>query len=300
MRGFARLLMCDVRYGVAAISPRLVFVACIVAMAFFIAWVKVFIRLPEAAGDLSFGECMLLIWYGMMPYYPDNGDLFLFPMAWFCVLVAAAFTVADYPSRDLEGMGSTVVVVSGSRWAWWLSKCLWVVLMGLIVVGITMVFSLVVTLVCQGSLSLAVRPGVACVLEAGFNFEIQDASRLIQEGEAAAVASALPSLDIAPAIGVATLCLVAILLMQTVLSVHLHPVLGIAATIAVLFLSAYFFVPWLPGEYMLLARSGVLLDEGLNLDVGVLLGAGISVVAVVAGGLVFNRIDLVGKRGENR
>ena len=114
------------------------------------------------------------------------------------------------------------------------------------------------------------------------------------------MASALPSLDIASAIGVAALCLVAILLMQTVLSVHLHPVLGIAATIAVLFLSAYFFVPWLPGEYMLLARSGVLLDEGLNLNVGVLLGVGISVIAVAVGGLVFNRIDLVGKRGENR
>lgn len=300
MRGFVKLLACDVRYGITAMLPRLALVACIAGMAVFIAWVGVYIRFPEASGDLTLGECMLFIWYGMLPYNPSTGDPFLFPMAWFCVLTAASFAVADYPSRDMEGMGSTAIVVSGSRWAWWLSKCVWVVAMGFVVVGITLAVSLVVALVFQGSLSLAVRPGVAGVLDAGYNFAIQDATRLIQSGEAATAAASDPSLGIAVPMAVAALSLVAILLVQTVLAVHLHPVFGMAASIAILFLSAYFYVPWLPGEYMLLARAGVLYNEGLSPGVGALLAVAVSVVAVVVGGAVLNRVDIVGKRGENR
>lgn len=304
MRRFLNLLKCDVACGFACIAGRLVLIACICAAAMFVSWAKIQIRLPEAATSLTFGEALLCIWYGMLPYNPSEGEMFRFPMAWFCLLCAISFAIADYPSREIGGIGSAVIVSCVSRWAWWLAKCAWVVLAVLAGVAISALIAFVWEVAASGAFSLMVRPGVAAVLEAGYSYDILDASRLISEGGAAQVARASAVLPIGEALLGLVVCLVGIALVQNAVSLLSHPIIGMAVTISILFVSAYFFEAWLPGEYLLLARTDVLLDSGDLTGVQPLWGVGLGCLlafsGIVAGGIAFTTKDIVGRRDETR
>lgn len=240
----------------------------------------------------------------MLPYNPGEGEKFQFPMAWFCLLVSISFAIADYPSRDIGGVGSTVVVSCASRWAWWLGKCFWVASTVIVCVGITVVMGFVWSAISSGELSLCVRPGVASVLDAGYNYERLEAARLISDGSALQVAQAPASISVTQALLGLAVCLAGIALVQNAVALVVHPVLGMVVTISILFVSSYFFEPWLPGEYVLLARTSVLLDSGnyvgfdptWGIAIGLLLGA----VGVVVGGIAFARKDILGRKDEAR
>lgn len=163
--------------------------------------------------------------------------MFQFPMAWFCLLVSISFAIADYPSRDIGGVGSTVVVSCASRWAWWLGKCFWVASTVIVCVGITAVMGFVWSAISSGELSLCVRPGVASVLDAGYNYEILDAARLISDGSALQVAQAPASISVTQALLGLAVCLAGIALVQNAVALVVHPVLGMVVTISILFVS---------------------------------------------------------------
>lgn len=304
MRRFLRLARCDLVCGLPGIAGRLVLVAGICLAAMFVSWVKIQIRLPQAASGLTWGEALLCVWYGMLPYNPGEGEMFQFPMAWFCLLASVSFAIADYPSRDIGGVGSMVVASGVGRWAWWLAKCVWVAATVIVCVGITVVIAFVWSAISSGEPSLCVRPGVASVLDAGYNYEILDAARLISDGSAAQVAQASASISVAQALLGLAVCLMGVALVQNAVALVIHPVLGMVATISILFASSYFFEPWLPGEYMLLARTGTLLDSGDYAGVdpawGIAIGLLLGVVGVVAGGIAFARKDILGRKDEAR
>lgn len=304
MRGFVRIFLSDVRCGFPAISGRVALYAFVCVTALLISWVKVYYRFPEAVPGMTLGESVLCIWYGMMPYDPEEGRVFEFPMAWLCLVATASFAVADYSSREMGGMGASLVLACGNRWAWWLSKCLWVTvtIVGLVVVSV--VVAALPIFAFGGSMVLSVRPGVAAALEAGNNFALTDAYRLISEGGAATAATAAASIDVSAALLGLLTCLVGVVLVQNAIALLYHPVMGMALTLSVLFLSAYFFESWLPGEYMLLARTGELLNTGIWFGFdplrGVLLGTAISAVGVLVGGAAFARKDIMGRKEESR
>ena len=73
------------------------------------------------------GDIVLCLFGGIPVYDPSSGREFEFPMVWISVFVAAAYVTLDYPLYDLKGVGATSIVISGSRWSWWLSKCCWII-----------------------------------------------------------------------------------------------------------------------------------------------------------------------------
>lgn len=298
MRAFARLLASDLRYGLAAIAQRLLLTGLMAALGLFLSYVVIAARFPEGA-QLSLGESMVCIWRGMLPYVPNQGEPFKFPIAWFALLVAAAFTAADYPFRDLGGMGARIIVACHSRWAWWLAKCCWVVAVAAAIWLATLAVAAIATLFAGGTWELSVRPGVAAALSSGRNEEISAALGMLSSGQAAQAAATQP-IGIGPALFVIAIVLAAILLMQTTVSLLVHPIVGMAANIAVLFFSAYFRFWLLPGEYLMMARTDVLMRAGMHPATGVAIACALTAASIVIGGFMFNRKDILGRESEDR
>lgn len=299
MRVFFRLLASDLRYGLVAAVPRFAIVALAAFLVYLLSYVVVLVKAPAAAG-LTLGEGLLCVWRGMLPYAPESGVPFQFPMAWFAFLLAAAYVAADYPVRDFEGMGARLMVVARSRWAWWLAKCGWVASVALVCWALPFALAAVVTLASGGDWTLCVRPGVAVALSAGRSQAISEAASAMAADASDAAAIGAAALDVGPALAAAACTLVAIMLVQTLVSLAVHPVVGMATTVGVLFFSAYFRLWWLPGEYLMLARTDALMRAGMDPLRGALLALGVGLAAVLAGGLIVRGKDIMGRGGDAR
>lgn len=280
MRLFLRMLGSDIRYGMRGVVGRLALVALIALFAAFMAYTSVFWYWNRIGIDtgISVSEALIGLVGGMTKFVPRPGVFFKFPMTWLALLIVAAYVTLDYPVRDLSGMGTHLIVAAGSRWPWWLAKCCWVVLC-------TLVWTLVIALVCV----------LTVVLTGGSwdwapSYEAVFACGLSGEGTRA---QAFSIADFALA---APLALMALLLVQLVLTVFVGPYLGLAVTVAVLFFSAFYLHPALLGNYLMAARSNAMLDGGVDPAVGAALSAALIVVSVVLGGVAFNRKDIMGRK----
>lgn len=293
MRATVRILVSDIRYGLfSAVAGRLAIVALVSLFVFFLSYTALLVNVPELRGKLTFGEGILCMFRGMMPYSPASGRPFQFPMAWFAIFLSMLYVMADYPFRDLGGMGSHVIVACGSRWAWWLAKCGWVVACTLVCLAIPIAICAVATLVSGGDWSIAVRPDIAASLRAG-DTAAQDGGAAF--GEVGADVASQAAVGITPAVAALAVSLVAIAIAQLVVSLLVNPVIGLAVSVSVLLLSAFFRYWWLPGNYLMLARTGTLMRGGFDPAAGIALSALLLIALVVIGGLAFSRMDILGR-----
>jgi hypothetical protein len=297
MRGrvFARLFGSDLRYGLRTVAPRLLAVLVASVFVYFFSYVRMRVYLPAMEGPLTWGENLLCVWRGMLPYEPQLGEPFTFPMHWFALLAIVAYVTLDYPFRDLNGFGGTLVVASRSRWSWWLAKCGWTVVCAVVCWAVPLVLCALVTAGTRGAWTLGARPSVVAVLDAGRNAAVTEAGGQVLETRGADVGAELASFDLLPAVCVLLAALVAILLIQLAASLMVRPILGFFIAVAVLFFSAFFTVWWLPGEYLMLARCDVLCSGGMQAAVGAALCLWLSALCVVVGGVMFNHKDLMGR-----
>ena len=299
LRSFPQLFTSDMRYGFSTVTSRLMAVTVVSCVVFFLTYSIVIINMPEFTGPLTLGECFLCMWTGRLPYDSASEGAFQFPLAWLTLLVLMGYVVADYPTRDLSGIGSHFIVKTQSRWAWWLSKCAWVVVCAFVCWAITIAVCFIAALLTGATWDTLVRPGIAVVLEAGKN-EATNAvtvtGLLMDKGVWLSTTEA--TLDPIPALLGMSLSLAAIMLVQLAISVTLHPIVGLAVYTAIVFFSSYFTTWLLPGTYLMIAKSEAFLTGGMDPLVGAALALTVAALAILFGGLVLNRKDLLGKEGD--
>lgn len=73
----------------------------------------------------------LYFYGGMKEYIPIAGNAFEFPSMWMLVFLVGAFITLYYPTRDLQKMGMHILVSAQNRKKWWISKCIWNILITL-------------------------------------------------------------------------------------------------------------------------------------------------------------------------
>lgn len=230
-----------------------------------------------AIKPLSFGESFVVLFSGMDFYYPGNGVPFSLPVEWMFVVLLALFLTLDYPLSDLEAVGANALVAGGSRSAWWVAKCLWV-LAGVVAFCCSVFVAVALaTLVMGGGFSLDIRADLLVAL--AFDTGGLTAS----------------SWDIVPFFVSVPLLLCALCLVQLLLSFIVRPLVGFGCMAALLFCSAYYANVLLPGEYLMAARSVVFLVDGYQIATGVLLAFLLGAWAMVSGLLLFRERDICRK-----
>lgn len=276
-----RFLLCvaaDFRSGFLDVRRRLGLLALVSAGMAGFTWLLAKAK-PYLQIDMTFGDMVVSVLGGIMKYEPDKGDVFRFPAAWSLLLMAVAYVPLSYPYRDLMGFGKSVLVASGSRVSWWLSKCLWVVAATLVSFTVFLALSAGAALLAGGGLSPTISSGLPTL--AGFM----------------AMTSPI-SCDLLAFLAVAFVVVCSLCLLQTALSLVVRPVLSFAFTAALLLASAYVYSPLLLGNYLMVARAAGVAEEAMDPMTGLVLAAAVGTASVIGGSAYFSRMDCVGKEFE--
>ena len=229
--------------------------------------------------ELSLGDYLVAYTSGMKEQVYTASEPFRFPAMWAAVFLFAAYLTLWFPHRDLAGMGSHVLVAGGSRWAWWLAKCTWTVLAVLLFWAVAWAVALGWTALSGGALSLSTLEKLPEVLQmriTGVPFD-----------------PAAMALFLFVGVPVAT-C--ALCLLQQAVAFAAGPLVGYAASVSVLLLSAFTVSPWLIGNAMMAARCSDLVFAGVSVADGLLACAVVAVASVVGGGVRFCHGDVLGRK----
>lgn len=270
MRRFLACLRMDLQEGIRETWKRYVMLGAVCAAV--LAFSDLLTLAYGDAPTYSWGENMAACLVGISPYNPEQDSIFTFPVAWMFVLMVLLFVTLSYPYRDLLGYGRSVLVLSGSRVAWWASKCLWVVIS-------TFAAYLVVAASC-----------VLGTLAVGGGFDLQASETAFMYVLKTAPDVGLPA-NLAGFLAVAPLMLCGLGLLQLALSLVLGPVLSFGVMAAILLASAYLYVPFLPGEYLMAARTASVLYGGFEPSAGALYALALALASAVLGGIYFWRMD---------
>lgn len=269
----------DLRNGLAGNWWKYLIVFCI-AVLFSLALVNELSRMQAALAlplsSPTLGDCLINLVAGIDRYAFDGGYPFSLPVSWLLVFLLVAYITLNYPYRDLMGSGKLLLIEAGSRWTWWLSKCVWVVLSVLVFFAVCAAAVLVWVAANGGNFTLEVSAAAPRAL----GFAVDPLELHTWHVDGLFFVSVL-------------LVTIAVCLVQMLLSLVVKPVFSFICTIALLFFSSYFETEFLPGSFLMAARSSCFQDGGMQAQVGVAIGLGVIVFTVIVGGLIFKNMDIV-------
>ena len=230
--------------------------------------------------DVGFIDCFACLFGGMSEYDPYYDKSFNVPASWLCVCLMGAFVVLSYPTRNLESIGIKQCIAAHGRWCWWISKCIWTVACTFFY----WLLSIAVSMVTSGTwfwgegLALsAATPELLGFFAAGDCVAFEGSQELLHF-----------------VVGV-PFVLSALNLIQLALSVNTNPLVAFAVTAATLIIAAFYLDSFLLGNYLMLARSELVIHDGVNAVCGIVLSLVVGASAVYMGGRAFDRHDLLGK-----
>lgn len=275
MRPFAICALHDIRTGLRASTARLVVVGVVSAL--LCGYLLLLVGPQGHAGQpLTWGDFI----YAQLGGGPESSLIeakdWTVPITWLFVCALCFYVSLAYPLRDLGNVGKQMIVASGSRWAWWLSKCVYVVVASCVAYGVLLAVALVFSLCCGGGFSLEVSRAVAKAVNI--------------------VPDVLRENTISLLVPVALMSLVwaAVALLQLAVSLAAGQVIGFGCVLVLLVASAYKIDGALLGSCLMVSRNMLISTSGVWPDVCMFVTLLVIVSSVVLGGLAFSRMDILG------
>lgn len=277
---FIRYLRFDIQQGILR-NKALLFTPAVIAIIIFLDFVGKahgFLDAGLIAEGVSYGDYCFYLYGGMYEYIPDVANAFRFPVVWITVFLVIPFLLLNYPFKDLFGAGQQILVRSGRRTAWWMSKCCWNIL-GTILYHLIMQLT---ALALFGVLRMEISNRIHMdFIRLAFQIGHQEV------WEQSILPFAVAFLPI--------LVSVSINMFQMTLSLFVKPIFGFF-TVSLLFLaSAYRLSSWLIGNYAMIYRYDWMLKTGVSMKVGAGMVASLLFVSVIAGLIRFRYYDILEK-----
>lgn len=214
---------------------------------------------------------------GKAEFYNGSPSSFSLPTMWMFYVLWMFFAVLYYPFNDLHGIGKQIMSLAGSRRVWWASKCVWAA------ATIAAHLVLVMAACALSGLCFGAR------LSTKANYYL--AAELDMDMSELTTATVW---DLLPVLGLVALALMALALLQLALSAVMKPLFSYLLLAAYLFAGLYIQSPLLLGNYLMPARSRLLITTGLSPQAGAAAFCVIAVVSTVLGGAFFVRTDILG------
>lgn len=226
--------------------------------------------------EFSYGDCLLYIYGGMAEYIPDPSIPFQIPYLWLLNHIVLLYFTLHYMYSDLTGFGQSMIYRSGSRSAWWFSKCTWNLLI------IALFYALAWLLI----LAFALSRGAVLSLE-----NSSAATQLMYFGP-----KQIPKEKLDLAVEITLLPLLtsaAISLMQMMLCLIIKPIMSYIISNVVLISSAYYLSPMLIGNYSMALRSDNAVTNGVSEYMGILYAIMLAALSIGIGLCIFRRCNIL-------
>ena len=275
MRLFAICALHDVRTGLRASAARL---CALVLVSVLLCGYLLLLVGPQGHGGqpLTWGDFIYAQLGGGAECMFSSEKEWTVPIVWLFVCALCFYVTLAYPLRDLDNMGKQMIVTSGSRWAWWLSKCVYVVVASCVAYGVLLAVALVFSLCCGGGFSLEVSRAVASALNV--------VPGALRENRVSLFAPVV----------LMPLAWAALALLQLAISLAAGQVIGFGCVAVLLVASAYKIDGALLGSCLMVSRSILIAKSGIWPDVCVFVSLFLILASVVGGGLAFSRMDILG------
>ena len=273
---FIRCFRHDCVHGI--VKGGLCFAAAAAASALFC--VSFYMRASALAGgtpSLCMMDYVIALFGGMKEYVPSPTDPFLFPAEWMILVGFGSLITLRYPFFDMDNYGARVLLQSGKRSRWWLSKCLW------LFVKTVLYYSVIygTVLVCCLSFGGTVKGAPDGLwIEAFF----------VIDKEMLPVSGPPVLMMLMPVLLTLTLNYI-----QMVLCMIIGEVFAFCGVLVYLIASIYLSHPLLLGGSALLVRSGLLVKDGMPSVSAIGAEAVLIILAVAAGLVMFGKKDILKK-----
>ena len=277
---FCKLVRYDIRAGIADrirvfAAPLLIYMFAFVN---YIVRVNSYISQGNALNlGRSLGDVLLFIYGGMKEYDPDAERRFSFPALWMLLYLLLAYIVLYYPHRDLEENGQNILIRTGGRELWWLSKCVWSALTVVLYFIDGWAVAVLGCILTGVPLTMKLSPNINVLFEmSGFGLRHPDAL--------AAETMIMP-----------LLVMISVSLMQMALSLYVRPVFSFIITIAVLLAGTYFMNPLFISNYAMPVRSSGMITGGVSSLRGYLICIVLTLASITGGMIRFLRYDILSR-----
>lgn len=272
-----KLLARDIRFGFPYVAFSLV-AASLLGTLFSIGSAGEIVYRGEELGVHTLGDFLAIAFDFSTPldlWALIQGRSLSITFPWFFPTAILFSSLSEYPRDDVRGAGYRAMLGSGSRWAWWVAKCLWVCLVVCLFWTLFLGFFALASYVFGASMSLSVTQGALVYIH----------SELTASG-----------------IGMNMLPLAALLipvcgglaLVQTAVSLLIDRMLGYVLTMGVLFASAMVYHPLLIGNYLISGRCPGIFADAFGMNWGLALSLVLAWMAVAVGGVFVSRMTIYG------
>lgn len=204
-------------------------------------------------------------------------EMYEIPVLWLAPGVMIAYLVGYYAMTDLDTYGMQILIRSGSRIKWWLSKCIWN--------GFMVMLSY--TLIYLGII------GIAVINDARFQFSLTpeiamnvcNISELNGDNSSYMLVLLLMPLVVTLAIS----------MLQMTLALIFSPIISFIISQSIIFLSTIFEYQFLIANYGMLSHYNVTCGSEINIRGGIFVCSITYLIAVVTGIIYFIRFDILSK-----
>lgn len=228
--------------------------------------------------EVALGDYWMYLYGGMKEYIPTTGNPFQFPTMWIAVFLFSSFAVLNYPMKDLQNMGTQILVHVQGRTKWWISKCLWNVLSTVLYHGIILLVLVMLCICFQEPLSFEAHADSIATM---FGLWVSE----FRGGGVIPIAVILTPVILS----------IAINLLQMVLLLFTKPVFSFLVICIMMLSSAYFLSDIMIGNFAMPIRYEWAIENGVSYQKGLLFSFGILFIAFICGIMKFRRYDILNK-----
>ena len=205
--------------------------------------------LGEEQFGFTFVDLLLSVMGGMKEFHYEDGEMFLFPAVWIFFFLLLLFYTLRYPTQNLDGIGKSMLILSQNRRIWWFSKCVWCCVYVLTYFLLFYISAFMMGICLGGELTLQPSEYAPYALDAGMYLKS-------------------PPWNLIPGLLLVPLVACAITMLQMVLTLWVKPIFAYVLSCVLLLSSAYFANPALIGNYAMLFRTDIFVEEGFPLGWG--------------------------------
>ena len=199
------------------------------------------------------------------------------PLEWLAGVGGILFLSLDYPLGDLSGEGMQVLIRTGSKRKWFLSKCIWNIANCLLYATMLLLSGLIWTFLSKGDFSLV---------------KYTDAINMVYEWT-------INTENIAPELLFLTgflmpfLVMISLNLLQMSLCMFTKPIFALMLALAVLIISVYNDSPYLIGNIAMGIRTLAYIEKGCSVVQLLLVPLVIICLSIIIGSVRFGKMDIL-------
>lgn len=209
----------------------------------------------------------------------DSGLELELPTLWLLAVGGCLFLNLDYLLNDLTLSGQQIIVRSGTRRGWYLSKCLWNLCACVLYFALACLAVLLFTWVSGGTLALENTPALAPGI---FRDVVTEPLSLTTE-------QGLMIGVLSPLVTIAALSM-----LEMTLCLLVKPVISFLICMLLLVLTMFWSSPFSLGIGAMAIRSGYVTESGIDAGQSCLFALAVIVLCILIGCWRFKRTDILG------